>query len=320
MPAVNRTSSRLKKRGVYVPPADAIASSNVAFKLKKKANKFKHIRQNKVDKQAQVKQESGESGDDANDDTTPSAAALPPTSSASSASSSFSQFDSSTLSFLVPSSLSGDRLLGVALWEWLMARRSLTIHALWERFQVEWDRISEVDRPPGTNRPINLHGYLTQLRNANSCAVIKKDIREARETVLKERGEHVEREPDDRIARALLRTAQTCTLLTYYMRAKQIIPLESASNNNKNKRKRHDQPQIESDGAEEMAPSEDEVKVKIEPGLRDGNGDELDASTRSKKQRLNGASGGSNGRRARPSAASLGLAQSSAFAALLDCD
>jgi hypothetical protein len=167
------------------------------------------------------------------------------------------------------SSLKDERLLGVALWEWLLPKTDFDCHTLWEAFLRDWDLITETERPPGTNRPTNLHGYLTYLRAPNNKTVVRQDIRTVRERIEKERQDYLAAHPDDPRAILNLRAATQGSLLSYALKVKNLIPYESQSQKRRQEAKKRklmqqqqqqqQQQEEEQDGGEAQAGAQAEA-------------------------------------------------------------
>ena len=236
----------------------------------------------------------------------------------------FVSSDSSTVAATTESSLKDEKVLGVALYEWLLLRQDWDCHTLWERFLRDWDLITETERPPGTNRPINLHAYLTFLRGTNNKATVRKDVRLVRETLLAERLAHVEAHPEDPRARPNLE-ALNGTLLAYYLKIKNLIPYESEAQQKRKEAKRKrmeaarkateqgEGEEGDNKEAEEGDAADADAVVEVKP-----------AQQQHKKKKGKfvhpSAKAATAASPAPPTGGSLRMGQANSFAALLDCD
>jgi hypothetical protein len=164
----------------------------------------------------------------------------------------FRSTDSSAVAVTTDSALKDDRVLGVALWEWLLTKLDWDCHTLWEKFLSDWDLITETERPPGTNRPVNLHSYLTYLKSVNNKRIVRKDIRDVRETLRVEREAAVESNPEDVYARPNL-AALNGSLLQYYLKIKNLIPYESEAASKRKKEQVERKRKAEEEGQGEEA-------------------------------------------------------------------
>ena len=236
----------------------------------------------------------------------------------------FVSSDSSTIAATTESSLKDEKVLGVALYEWLLLRQDWDCHTLWERFLRDWDLITETERPPGTNRPINLHAYLTFLRGTNNKATVRKDVRLVRETLLAERLAHVEAHPEDPRARPNLE-ALNGTLLAYYLKIKNLIPYESEAQQKRKEAKRKRMEAARK--ATEQGEGEEGDNKEAEAGAEgDTDADAVVEVKPVQHKKKKGkfvhpsAKAATAASPAPPTGGSLRMGQANSFAALLDCD
>lgn len=356
MPAKSCTSSKNKKHGVYVDQSALVKESNVAFLNQMRAKRFANIRtqgKKKINSEATVakkkkeeeeeEEEEGEGeeaeegaeeeegeGDEGEKAGDASMADLPSSSSdgADAFSVSFAPFvasHSACVTSSAPSELKDDKILGVALWEWLLNKLDWDCHSLWAKFLVDWDLVTETERPPGTNRPVNLHSYLTFLRSTNTKHMARKDLKIVRETLERERKIAVRDNPEDPLALPNLQ-ALNGSLLTYYLKIKNLIPYESDTQRKKKanleKRKRNEENEAAAAATKTGAEGEEEEEASEQKESTEG---EQQKKKKSKQQHAAppaaaAAAAASTYTRPTPPKSSLKLGQANAFAALLDCD
>lgn len=316
MTKVNRTSSKHRKPGVYIDPSTHHNDSNQSFLKQVRAKKFQAIRASKgpmpvtamaaaaATAQAQVDAE--QVAHDAAEKERLRLDALPRGLDGFTVSvQPFCTTDSSALSMSTASSLSEEKILGAALYEWLLTKQDWDCHTLWEKFLQDWDLITETERPPGTNRPINLHGYLTYLKSVNNKRVVRKQIKDVRDTLQREREEDVRRNGEtDVLAEANLR-ALNGSLLSYFLKVKQLIPYESK---NQLKKKEAAERKRKAELGEKADTSEE----------KNGDDDSSSSSQQPAKKKMKSTDTKPLAASSSTSLAKLG--QPSCFAALLDCD
>lgn len=374
MTAKNRTSSKHRKPGVYVDHSTLRQTSNVSFVKQQRAKKFAAIRtggksvalvplvtphskiqedesKEEADEGEEVEDEAAAEEamvDDENEEDTASTIAggtgLLSTATTMArgidgftvAFTPFRAVDSSTVTATAVSKLKDDKVLGVALWEWLLSKMEWDCHTLWERFLCDWDLITETERPPGTNRPINLHSYLSYLKSTNNKHIVRKDIREVRETLRKEREEAVREHPEDHLALPNLQ-ALNGTLLQYYLKVKNLVPYESESQRKKKqyleKKRKNESTSEEPEEKKEPAAADEIVEVEAkQPKKKKAKQSHptptvvAAAPTKSTPTATSTAASTSAGtasqtRRPRPpSSIVMNVGKASCFSALLDCD
>ena len=372
MTAKNRTSNRLKKPGVYVDQHAHIKESQIAAKAQARAKKFKALRERQAGNGAAatatskpaaaatasaaatgVSEEEREAEDEAaedeeasmDDESAAASAGAPASSSASSAAAAaaapsdftvslapFVSSSSSAIASTTESSLSDDKVLGVALYEWLLTKQDADCHTLWERFQIEWDLITETERPPGTNRPINLHSYLTYLRATNNKATVRKDVKIVRETLARERAAYLASNPSDPRARLYVE-ALNGNLLSYYLKIKNLIPFESEAQRKRREAKANAEKRkvetaatnAEGDEGKQTEAAAGEADAIVEaPEHKRKKGKfahpAAAAATRAPAATSAAASSSSSAAPLRRPISTVQMGQANAFAALLDCD
>jgi len=373
MTAKNRTSSKHKKPGVYVDQARATQESQTKYAAQQKARKFQALRgANKAAAAAAPAAAAAaaapvpaltnhhaallaaSAGDDAQSDEEDGAEQEQDASAGDAAAAAaaalvlpagltpFVSSDSASISISesTESSLKDERLLGVALWEWLLAHPDWDCHTLWEAFLRDWDLITETERPPGTNRPVNLHGYLTYLRAPNNKTVVRRDVRTSREILLREREAHLAAHPEDPRALPSLRALQG-SLLSYALKMKNLVPFESAAQKKRQEAKKrkleHQQAAAAAAGKDDAAAAAEGEGESAAAGADDAVVEPAAAAPQQPK-RKRGKHAHAQGAppsptltaaaqpataaapAARPPAEKLALGRPSAFAALLDCD
>lgn len=233
----------------------------------------------------------------------------------------FVSSDSKSIASTTESSLKDDHVLGMALYEWLLPKEGWDCHRLWERFLLEWDLITETERPPGTNRPMNLHGYLTFLRNTNNKATVRRDVRTCRDTLLRERESYLAGHPDDPRAKLNVEALQGGgALLLYYLKIKNLIPYESAAQlkRKENKRKRLEMEQ-QRQGQDANGHTGGDAVLPAAAAAEEAS-EQKQQHHAAKKGKHAHATAAAAPSRPQPAKSKLQLGQPNAFAALLDCD